>query len=706
MRRKEIGEAVFIRPMVYVIGLIWVVVASVFTTFIALFTTGGTLWGITSGAWDNGWIGVLSFIMWWPLVISAVMSLLARSLRLTKQELVIIMSMVWVSWMIPSLYGVLPTLTMLGTTRQIPAFHVWNLEYAKDAMWQWGPDPFNEGLWDSWMYGGPVPWGAWMPAILWNIARIVPYYLMYAFMATLWRRQWLDIEALPFPHATAASRLVDTVYEKGDRPGFLSNKFLWLGVLIGFLAIFPYWGWTIPGLGFEMMEEYGSITFDFTPLVLVPLAPLSFNFEAFWIGAAFLVPVKTLFSYIVTSIAVHWIWWPLMSYMGLWEAQSAGTSGITEGSVIENLYYSWSGPMMKHWVDTWGSITWLSFGVGFGLMFYPVLVAFKGELVNTLKAFVGKARREVEEREPMNYRLMLIGFIVFLLVYVATWSYASLGTLPLLFGLIWTVLNGLYFMGRARVAGEYGITVCAINDNMWAHIWDVSMREWWIADPTAPFYIKDVKSRFLTLRGDYPWYSTYMRAAPMASLLESYRIGALQGVPSKYIFGATMLAVVVSVIVGLFTLLQMWCTFGALNLSIFNFTGSPHNYQQRAPTYTAMEEAGDYWRGGFIVAPVANQWILFSIGVILISAIYFLQGRYPWFPVNAGGVMMGFGWIVVNMIVPSMVAYIAKRSILRIGGVELYERKAVPFATGLMAASGFAILLGAVYNLQVTLGAV
>ena len=701
--KEESKEEVVIRPVAYIIGLIWTIIATVFTSFIALFTTGGALWGLNSEAWSNSWVGNMSFMWWWPLIVLSIMSAAARSLGLNRREMVIILAMVWVTWIIPSHYGIIPSINMLGTARQIAAFHKWNLDYAKDEMWQWGPDPFDDSLWESWMYGGPVPWSAWMPTLLWQIARIIPYYLFFAFMATLWRRQWLEIEALPFPTATAASRLIDSVYE-GEKPRFLSNKFLWLGVLIGFLAIFPYWGWMIPGLGIEEPEHYCSLGYDFTPLVLIPLANLNFNFEAFLIGAAFLVPTKTLLSYIITCIAVYWIWWPTMAYLGLWEPQEAGTVGAGHG-IHTTIWRGWTGPRMKAWVNTYGANAWVAFGVGFGLLFYPVLVAFRGELVNVLKAFVGKAPREVEEREPMNYRLMLLGTIVFLLIHVGLWWYGSMGTLPVLFGIIWTVTCSLLFMCRARVAAEYGLLIDALNENQFAHNWDTNFREWWIADPASPFYIKDVKARFMALRPDMPWYATYVRAAPMATLLEAYRIGALQGVPSKYIFGASMLAVIVSVIVGLFTLLSMWCSFGAVNLSIFNFTGAPNNYQQRAPTYTCIEEVGDYWRGGFIARPTANQWILFAIGAILISVIYYLQGRYPWFPLNAGGVMMGFGWVPVNALVPSIVAYIAKTIVLRVGGAELYERKAMPFAVGMAAACGFAVIMGAFFQLQVTLAA-
>ncbi|MEM1559309.1 MAG: DUF6785 family protein, partial [Candidatus Bathyarchaeia archaeon] len=402
-------------------------------------------------------------------------------------------------------------------------------------------------------------------------------------------------------------------------------------------------------------------------------------------------------------VIVHWIWWPIMSWLGYWEPQSAGTSGITEGSILEDVYYEWTGPNMQKWVYTWGSITWLSFGVGFGFIFYPVFVAFRSELLNTLKAIIGKAPREVEAKEPMRYTYMFIGFIVCALIYVISWWYASLGYLPIVFGFIWYILNGLYYgVARAKVAGEFGLVLDPFNDNMWAHIWDNSMRLWWVADTASPFFIRDVKERFIVLRGDYPWYSTFIRAAPTASLLQSYKVASIEGVHSRYIFIGAVIAVIVGVITSIFTLLPMWCNFGALNLAAFNYTGAPNNYQQRAPTYTCRTEVGVYWR---FAPPVGAQWIQFAIGLVIISVVYALHAKYPWFPLSPGGVAMGFGWIIVNMVFPAIIAYIVKLIILRIGGTKLYDDLLMPFAIGMTAAVGIAVILGALYHFASTLSA-
>lgn len=688
-----------IRPRTYIIGAIVAAVAVLVMEFVALFTPGGTLWGLHGETWSNAWMSNMTFGFFWPLLLSSICALLGKYNIISKQEFVIILTMVWTTWMLPSYYGILPLLTALGTARQIPAFHRWNLEYAKNINWQFGPDPLNSALWESWMYGGPIPWAEWMPALTFTLARLIPYYLMYAFFATLWRREWVDVEALPFPHATAASKLVDMAFEKENGSiKLFRNIWLWLGVLIGLLAIYPYWIWTIPGLGIPIPSHMGIIGVDYTPYVIIPLANLNFNFELFLIAGAILVPVKTLFSYVVTSIAIHWGWFPIMNYLGLWEAQSAGTGGKAH-QLYHNIWRGTStGPMMSAWKSEWGPPGIMAIGALFAFIFAPLFTTFRGELVNSLKAIVGKAPPEVEEREPMKYRFMFLLFIVFLLISVGLWYYASLGTLPIIFGIIYYILNGLYYMGRARTAAEFGLVMDAWNDQIFAHQWDSMAKEWWLADTASPFYIRDPAVRFLPLKTEWTWFTTTMRAAPMASLLEMYKIGSLQGVKSRQILMSTIIAMIVGLIVTIFAYLPLWCRFGATNLSVFNYTGAPHNYFQRGPTYGCISEVGDYWRSGLGHQPQLKHWVQIIVGAAIVTVVHILHARFPWFPLNPAGVTLGFCWITFTVTVPALVALVAKYVILRIGGAKVYEEMVVPFAIGAMACTGIAIFWGVLYN--------
>ncbi|MEM4462595.1 MAG: DUF6785 family protein, partial [Candidatus Bathyarchaeia archaeon] len=558
-----------IRPRAFIVGAISIILVVLFVGIIAIFSTGGAIWASNSDSWNNMFFGHFCMSFFWAIIFASLGAFLGRLGVLNKQEMTIVTMMVWIAWIFPSYYGVLPVLTMMGTARQVPAFHRWNLEYLKPCHWQWGPDPFNDRLWESWMYGGPVPWAEWMPALTWNIARLVSLYLMLGLFATFFRRQWVDIEALPFPHAMAVAKLIDMAYERIDgETRLFQNVWLWLGLLVGFLAVYRYWAWTLPGLGLTMPGTlgYDTIGINLTPYQIIPLAPLNFTFEAFWIGAAFLVPVKTLFSYIIGAIIVHWIWWPMMYYLGYWEL---GVIGWAQMDVFRN---SATGPLMTAWKNTWGPPAMLAFGAIFALIFFPIFVTFRGELINGIKALFGKAPPEFEAREPIRCRYLLLCYIVVLLVSVALWYHASMGNLPILYGIIVYMMHSLLYIGRARVAAEFGcVTDLVIYGHTFYHNW-TALRVWWVADPGSPLYIRDPATRYLVLRPDYEFGSAIIiPAAPMGTLLESYKVASVEGVHSRYIFVGMVIAVILGVVVSLFALLQMWCSFGALNLAAFNY---------------------------------------------------------------------------------------------------------------------------------------
>ncbi|MCS7112387.1 MAG: hypothetical protein NZ955_00265 [Candidatus Bathyarchaeota archaeon] len=152
----------------------------------------------------------------------------------------------------------------------------------------------------------------------------------------------------------------------------------------------------------------------------------------------------------------------------------------------------------------------------FGLMFFPIFVIYRSEFVNAFKAIFDKAP--------------------FLLLYLATWWYSSLGYLPVAWGLFWITVNGLYWMGRARIAGGAGLIFEDLwNDQRFAHYWNSTMVGWLLADTSSPFFIDDLQKRYLVVKADYPWYISVIKAAPMSSMRESYKIGSLEGVHSKNI---------------------------------------------------------------------------------------------------------------------------------------------------------------------------
>jgi len=554
-----------VRPKAYVIGTIAVVLVVTFVAFLALFSRAGAVFQLVANVWDLMVYTDIMFVFFWPILLSGITALIVKNGKgLNKQELALIVSMVWVAWIIPTYYGVVSSMTLVGTARAIPAFQKWTMDWGRVNNWKFGPDPMVAAYWESWMYGGPVPWGAWMPAIAIWILTILPFYLSFLFLAALWRRQWVDIEVLPFPYATGAASLINMAYERDEKrvPRILTNMFLWSGVVVGFFAIFPYWAPVLlPGLGLTAPANAGyGFGYDLTPLALVPWVPLNFNFEPFWIGALFLVPTTTLFSYIITTLITRFIWPPLMVALGIWDAMSPGNYafGVQYGA----MWRGWTGPLGRVWTHTWGAVAWLGIGAIMGLNLYPLLV-FRGDVAEMIRSVFGKGRREVEEKEPMKYRYLWAGYITCILLYSIAWWYRSEGNLPLAAGFLVTIGYHLYYgIGMARSSAEFGQPVNT-QDDTYLHIWNYNAKVWWLADPASPFFIRNLQTRYLTMRADLFYCGEIIRGNPASYALEAFKIGSITGLHSKRIFLGAAIAVIVGVITTYFVFLPMWHIYGA-----------------------------------------------------------------------------------------------------------------------------------------------
>jgi hypothetical protein len=694
-----------IRPVTYIIGAIAVIIVLLFVGYLALFTTGGSWWDFTAGdVWTRNWNLEFCMVFLLPLILSVIAAVIGPKVR--KGELVIICAMVAITWTFTTYPGIIWTTTMLGTARALSgSYGTWTMGYGAVHNWIFGPDPNVAANWNSWMYGGPVDWNAWLPSRMVSIATVLPLLLSYVFLSSLWRRMWIDIEALPYPFATANSTIINMAYEKTEKgtPRIFTNAYLWIGLVIGFLLMFPYWGPVlVPGIYATKLSNtfwYPVNSLSQTSLDAsfgLPNTALNFNLQPWYVAAGFLVPSTTLLSYIVGTLITGYLLAALPVWIGAWEAYSSPGD-------VSTLWRGYTGPMMQAWTNQWGARAFMAIGAMIGLVYFP-LVIHRTEVLDSLKSIFGKGSPEVEKREPMKYRYLWLGYIICVLWYVFMWDYragggSSLGNLNWLAGIIWVVATGwMYMIGQARLEAEMGLVCSPVNCNMFAHNWNEGIKSWLFADQTSPFFINDLKQRYLVQSSDVSWFDQTFRVAPFTYLLHYFKIGSLNGVRSKHIFIGAIIAVIVAVIVVPFASLQFWCMFGATRLKEFAYSGSPANYFQRGPTYSCLTLVGDYYRGGTIAKPIPQEWIQAAIAAVAISCIYIVRARFAWFPLNAAGVALGFMWCVDYFLWAAIVAYILKLIVLRVGGLKLYQEKAMPLAIGVAVADGVAVLICNIYT--------
>jgi len=468
---------------------------------------------------------------------------------------------------------------------------------------------------------------------------------------------------------------------------------LWIGVIFSILSTAPTWiydlvpqlvqlrPWRSPG---NPGAERVALTWgwDLIPLAILPWVPIEINLDLPAIGAALFVPSTTLLSFIVFRFVYFWILPPIWVSLGLWDPMPTGK---THGGYIYSTIAEGLGPITNTagWREWFGGIyAWFGDGAVAALLFVPLLVTYRGELVQRLKAIV-KPNPEIERTQPTKYRYMWLGFIVCWLLNGLVYWYGTAYVAPYWWCLISIILPFLWWpIFVARVAGEIGSGMSIRCDNP-GHYIQGAFCYWWIA-PDGPFTFPP-KERFLAIRGNLS-YSWVTRGSPLTSSLEMYKVAHALKVHSKYIMIAGLLSVIVCTLVAGPTFLTFIHMIGVENAKPWMGAETVHTGPMRYPFYICRDNPS--YKAG--TAPSLGQWVAFAVGAIEIIIIMALRARFPWFPFNAAGAAIAWWWMTQAFFVPAIIGYIIRTVVIKVGGIKMYEEVLIPLATGLI--SGFTIM--------------
>jgi len=97
-------------------------------------------------------------------------------------------------------------------------------------------------------------------------------------------------------------------------------------------------------------------------------------------------------------------------------------------------------------------------------------------------------------------------------------------------------------------------------------------------------------------------------------------------------------------------------------------------------------------------------WPELTVGIIISAVVTILRFQFTWFPIHPIGLILGstLGWGLAYWFA-AIVGYIARVLVLRIGGPELYEKKGVPLAIGIMIGYGICVLIYALVLIAQTI---
>ena len=552
------------------------------------------------------------------LFANTVLRILARSLALSKADLVLVYAMMLMSLTVPT-WGFL---FFLFGTMVWPFYHA-TPENRFDEMYNdWIPEwiapndltaikHYYEGL----PAGMSIPWGVWLePLANWFVFFLVIGFMLIC-LSTIFHRQWSMHERLTYPMMQLPQRMIEDGSDGGQVAPFFKDKAMWMGFAIPFclfsLAGLHHFHPVIPAFPFR----HGHIPIA-GPSVTLPII-LSFA----WVGFFYLVNLDITFS----------IWF----FFVLFKIERAvfTTLGIAGSEVLSA--YEGGG----HESDLTHQAT------GAAIVFVLLVVwSARGHLKEVVRKAWHGTSDAIDAEELMSYRKAVVGFCAGM-VFFTFWLWRTgvpVIVIPvvLFVGLCWYIFITRVVTG-AGVASARG--------------------------PLVPefFVISGFGTGILGAKGIVALNFTLvwqgeMRQSAMIACSNALKLAERIRGPKGRLFWGLMIALAATFISGTWMIMTMTHEHGALNLYNINWVGV-HGWQLLPPVMTEMP--GAYMRG----------WFFTAVGGVSQFFLVLAQHRWFWWPLHPIGFAIGTGFLTGMLWFSAFVAWVLKAVILKVWGGTTFQ---------------------------------
>jgi len=510
---------------------------------------------------------------------------------------------------------------------------------------------------------GAIDWGPWIVPLLWWWALNIGQGVSFLAIGTILRRQWIDVEQVPFPQVIVAKELMNNVTPIVERTGSSKRWFL-VGIIIGLAfqlptaltGIFPWF----PDIYGVRTDTCAHLTRYFPGGSLFTAIPgmMSINYNPIVVAIAYQAPMAVLFStwfFALVRIVLVQIAYVTGSYTGI---ESVGTCGR-----------DWCHPSP----DTDLPLEFAAIGSGgliaLGLMHLVLNRKYLGE---TFSAAMGRGNlKEQEREEAMTYRnayILLLGSFVFMFAF---WMASSLSIADVL----------ALFVGGTIV-----------NFSL-IRVWGLSGAEW--PSSAGTVFPRLVYPTVEPTTQQYIVYKWAWQAAGGGSVCSwggmgyasfaGYNMGKSTGIHPNNTFKVVLIAMIIGPIFSLISLITVVNGFGGARIAIWK------NW---------FEGIGERWAqipGWWTASPAAEPWLPYVVGgAALIAVLSFLHARFVWFPLEPIGWILGTtsASSLFGLWIPFFVAWVLKMITSRVGGAKLLENMGLPISSGAVTGCMIGILIG------------
>ena len=514
------------------------------------------------------------------------------------------------------------------------------------------------------------------------------------FAVMLFRRVWIDVEALQFPLADILGEMVINAEPENRFGKLYKSKWFLIGFLLqaGWVALvtFPAMGERImtPGAE-EFTYRYGWILniipawprwkHEILSTAALPWVPLHVTLVPWHIGWGLMLSMDVLIGFLVGWF-IFFVLWPLIGH-------SLGYFGAYKpGKYIFAVLY----PLRYYYQGGGGCEVAVTLGLTLGV-FIAMCWRNREIILKVLKGIITEPSPEVDPARPLSYRFTWIGLI--LCIILALIGGAALNLLPQVL-LVYMILLIIITVATARIVAETGgwwgtIAVMPYRNmvSLWATLPIMYLFQGTILgipEEKLNPWITTTMTMFVWVTGSSFFY--YVTDSGMITLY-AFKLGSLTRASLKDIFKAALIAMVVmivaatlAIIAGIYIIPEKeahW--YGDLKASGYLFTLGINYAKGRDSIYWGKLE------GASVAGDLLNTWGKVGIGVLVSLLLTFLRVKYPWFRISAAGLALGSTSMGPMIWTAFLVALIIKQLIFRIGGAKLYLEKIRPLCIGLVA---------------------
>ena len=543
--------------------------------------------------------------------------------------------------------------------------------------------------------GEPIPWGEWIGPLLYWTLLAAGVYLAFFGLSAILRRRWVDEEKLVFPLVQLPVSL--TQYEADTFrafPSLLRNGMMWGFFLVPFALhtlnglhhhypLFPAINVHLLSLDSYLRGKPWTalsplwIRFLFSIIALAYLLPqeLSFSLWVFFyyfliqqvIGEALGRPMPAVQAYPVRAFVAHQMIGGILAY---------GVGNLWTARLHLRRVWQEAGAWIGDWTTSprggergrraaagegavgWGPVPRRP-AVGRG--FHPAPPpAGRGS-----PALQGDRAGAPVPQEPMPYGLA-VALVVAGFLLICGWGSAA-GATVWLTGLLFA-LYFLVHLVAVRLVCDGGML--------------------YVQHPFRPInlLLAAVGSRALgpqrlaiLVLFDH-LFMLDNRSPLMPQIMQGHKLGELGGLSQPRLTGLMALSVVVAAFASYASYLRLMYRYGGLALHQWFTTYYTRNLYCTWTSHLIST--------GEPATPLA--FVTMAIGGLSMAGIMTMHRTFLWWPLHPIGYLMGASWPMINFWFPVFLGWVAKTTVLWLGGAKLYRRLIPAFLGFILAEFGSA----------------